>query len=82
MGIAAVRPPVAISLPAYLCVSSDHGLKFGDPVNLPPGTVVTPCGKAIVDLGGGKFVYVQYVMAGSKPARSGLEAGAKRADAV
>ena len=48
-------------MPGYLFMAGAYGIKFGDPVALPTGTAVSADGKALVDLGGGKYVPVKYV---------------------
>jgi len=46
-----------------LVAKAEHGYRFGDPVAVLPGTLVTADGKCLVDVGGGKSVFAQLVPA-------------------
>ena len=47
-------------MPGFLVARSDHGFRFGDPIPVPPGATVLD-GKTLVDLGGGRAVFAQFV---------------------
>ncbi len=47
-------------MPGFLVARSDHGCRLGDPIPVPPGATVLD-GKTLVDLGGGRAVFAQFV---------------------